>query len=281
MEGARQQARGALRGLAQRVHIAPTLVDVILPPGTLAQLRELPHRVLHRATVLDDWGFAGQRAYGRGTAVLFSGSSGTGKTFAAAAVAGELGQDLFRIDLAAVISKYIGDTQKNLARVFDAAERSDCVLLFDEADALFGKRSEVRDAHDRYANQEVAYLLQRVEQFGGLAILTTNMGGSMDEAFSRRLAMTVHFPLPDRADRRRLWERALPEAAPRSEDLDLAALADRFPVTGGVITKAALTAAFLAAEARMPISMDHLLLALEREAGDLGLPMAATRAPRA
>lgn len=280
MEGARQQARGALRGLAQRVRIAPTLDDVILPAGTLAQLRELPSRVLQRATVLDDWGFAGPRAYGRGTAVLFSGSSGTGKTFAAAALAATLGQDLFRIDLAAVVSKYIGETKKNLARVFDAAERSDCVLLFDEADALFGKRSEVKDAHDRHSNQEVAYLLQRMEQFGGLAILTTNLPESIDEAFLRRLAMTVHFPVPDRAERLRLWQRALPETAPRSTDLDIAELAERFPITGGVITKTALAAAFFAAEQDVPISREHLLFVLEREAAVLGLPGMTTRVRR-
>ena len=163
LEGARRQTRGALRGLAERVQIAPTWDDLVLPADTIAQLREIPLRVVHRATVMDDWGFAGKRAYGRGTAVLFSGSSGTGKTLAAAVLAAELGQDLFRIDLAAVVSKYIGETEKNLSRVFDAAERADCILLFDEADALFGKRSDVRDAHDRYANQEVAYLLQRTD----------------------------------------------------------------------------------------------------------------------
>jgi hypothetical protein len=280
LEGARRQTRGALRGLAERVPIAPAWNDLVLPTHTIAQLREVPLRVIHRATVMDDWTFGDRRPSGRGTAVLFSGASGTGKTFAAAALAAELGRDLFRIDLAAVVSKYIGETEKNLARVFDAAEKSDCVLLFDEADALFGKRSEVRDAHDRYANQEVAYLLQRVESFGGLAILTTNLGAAIDEAFSRRLALTVHFPIPDEQARRQLWDRALPPSAPVGTDVDRRRLASQFPVSGGVIAKAALAAGFLAAESGPPISMKHLLLALEREAADLGIavPAAGARA---
>ena len=188
-------------------------------------------------------------------------------------LAAELGQDLFRIDLSAVVSKYIGETEKNLSRVFDAAERTDCILLFDEADALFGKRSDVRDAHDRYANQEIAYLLQRTDQFGGLAILTTNLGASIDQAFSRRLAMTVHFSMPDEASRRGLWERALPPAAPQADDLDLDLLARRFPISGGVIAKAALTTAYLAAESGSPMSMEHVLHALRREVAGLGIAM--------
>jgi len=275
LEGARRQTRGALRGLAERVQIAPGWDDLVLPPHSIAQLKEVTLRVVHRATVMDDWKFGDKRPNGRGTAVLFSGPSGTGKTFAAAALAGELGQDLFRIDLAAVVSKYIGETEKNLSRVFDAAERADCVLLFDEADALFGKRSEVKDAHDRYANQEVAYLLQRIETFGGLAILTTNLGSALDDAFSRRLALTVHFPIPDEEARRRLWDRALPRAAPVSRDVDRSLLARQFPVTGGVIAKAALAAGYLAAESGPSISMTHLRLALEREAADLGIAMPA------
>jgi len=275
LEGARAQTRGALRGLAERVPIRPAWDELILPPETLAQLREIALRVTRRATVMDDWGFAGRRTYGRGTAVLFSGSSGTGKTFAAAVLAAEIGQDLYRIDLAAVVSKYIGETEKKLAQVFDGAERANCVLLFDEADALFGKRSEVGDAHDRYANQEVAYLLQRVEHFGGLAILTSNLSGSIDLAFSRRLGGSVFFELPDLAARHRLWERALPSSAPRDGDLDLALLAREVRISGGVITKAALAAAFLAADEGAAIGMRHLLRALRREVSSLGIAVPA------
>jgi len=271
LEGARAQTRGALRGLAERVPIRPAWNDLIVPPETLAQLREIALRVTRRATVMDDWGFAGRRTYGRGTTVLFSGSSGTGKTFAAAVLAAEIGQDLYRIDLASVVSKYIGETEKKLAQVFDGAERANCVLLFDEADALFGKRSEVRDAHDRYANQEVAYLLQRVERFGGLAILTSNLPGSIDPAFARRLGGTVFFELPDLSARHRLWERALPSSAPRDGDLDLALLAREVRISGGVIGKAALAAAFLAADEDAPIAMRHLLRALRREVSSLGI----------
>jgi hypothetical protein len=275
LEGARAQTRGALRGLAERVPIRPAWDELILPAETLAQLREIALRVTRRATVMDDWGFAGSRAYGRGATVLFSGPSGTGKTFAAAVLAAEIGQDLYRIDLSAVVSKYIGETEKKLAAVFDGAERANCVLLFDEADALFGKRSEVRDAHDRYANQEVAYLLQRVERFGGLAILTTNLSSAIDEAFSRRLGGSVFFDLPDLAGRRRLWEQALPSAAPRDGDLDLGLLAREIRVSGGVISKAALAAAFLAADEGSPIAMRHLLRALHREVSGLGIALPA------
>jgi hypothetical protein len=274
LEGARLQTRGALRGLAERVPITPSWDELVLPPGTLAQLREISLRVTRRATVMDDWGFAGRR-YGRGTTVLFSGSSGTGKTFAAAVLAAEIGQDLYRIDLASVVSKYIGETEKKLAQLFDGAERANCVLLFDEADALFGKRSDVRDAHDRYANQEVAYLLQRVERFAGLAILTSNMSGSIDPAFARRFDASVFFELPDLAARHRLWERALPAAAPRDGDLDLALLARKVRISGGVIGKAALAAAFLAAEEGTPIAMRHLLHALRREVASLGIAVPA------
>jgi len=280
LEAARAQTRGVLRGLAERVPIRPAWDELVLPPETLAQLREVALRVTRRATVMDDWGFAGRRTYGRGTTVLFSGASGTGKTFAAAVLAAEIGQDLYRIDLASVVSKYIGETEKKLAQVFDGAERANCVLLFDEADALFGKRSEVRDAHDRYANQEVAYLLQRVERFGGLAILTTNLSGAIDEAFARRLGSNVFFDPPDLGARRRLWEQALPPAAPRDGDLDLRLLASEIRVSGGVINKSALAAAYLAAEEDSAIAMRHLLRALRQEVASLGIPVPALLAAR-
>ena len=272
-QGARLQTRSALLGLADRFEVHATWDDLVLPPETVAHLREIALRVARRSTVLGDWGFGRRRSYGTGTAVVFGGPSGTGKTFAAAVLASEIGLDLHRIDLSSVVSKYIGETEKNLARVFAAAERANCILLFDEAEALFGKRSEVRDAHDRYANQELAYLLQRIEQFDGMAILTTNMPGAMDEAFRRRLAATVYFPLPDESARRRLWERAWPSDTRLAPDIDIEILASRFQISGGTIAQAALGAAYLAADNGPPIAMRHVLHALRRELEALGQPV--------
>jgi SpoVK/Ycf46/Vps4 family AAA+-type ATPase len=207
---------------------------------------------------------------GRGVTALFAGPSGVGKTMAAEVVAGELGLNLFSIDLSGVVSKYIGETEKNLKRVFDAAEAAGAVLFFDEADALFGKRSEVKDAHDRYANVEVAYLLQRMEQFDGMAILTTNLRANVDEAFLRRLDAIVDFPLPEIDDRRRLWERNLSARVPRAGDIDLDFLAIRFTLSGGNIRNVAVGAAFLAAEAGRPLGMEDLVRETAREYRKLG-----------
>jgi SpoVK/Ycf46/Vps4 family AAA+-type ATPase len=182
----------------------------VLSPDSTAQLREILARIRHQAIVLERWGFGKKHARQSGVSVLFAGPPGTGKTMAAEVIAGELGLELFRIDLSAVVSKYIGETEKNLEVVFRAADRGDAVLLFDEADALFGKRSEVKDAHDRHANVEIAYLLQRLESYEGLAILTTNLRGNIDEAFLRRLDHILEFPLPEEAERLQIWERALP-----------------------------------------------------------------------
>jgi SpoVK/Ycf46/Vps4 family AAA+-type ATPase len=206
--------------------------------------------------VLDDWGFAHRDGRGLGISALFHGPSGTGKTLAAEVIARRLGFDLIRVDLSQVVSKYIGETEKNLSRIFDAADRGGCVLLFDEADALFGKRSEVRDSHDRYANIEVGYLLQRIEAFRGLAILTTNLKQVLDPAFMRRLRFVVAFPFPDTAERKKIWERSFPAATPR-EHIDFDRVA-RLQVTGGNIRSIALHAAFLAAAERAPVSMRHL-----------------------
>jgi SpoVK/Ycf46/Vps4 family AAA+-type ATPase len=202
--------------------------------------------------------------------VLFSGASGTGKTFAAATLAATIGQDLYRIDLASVVSKYIGETEKKLAQVFDSAERANCVLLFDEADALFGKRSEVRDAHDRYANVEVAYLLQRMELYPGAVILATNFRRNIDDAFVRRLDFVIDFPFPEAEDRRRIWDRVLPEQAPRADDVDLDFLAEKFKLSGGAIRNCSLAAAFQAADADGPIGMRHLVRAVAQEYGKQG-----------
>jgi SpoVK/Ycf46/Vps4 family AAA+-type ATPase len=222
-----------------------------------------------RERVLGDWGFGTKLSRGRGTTALFAGPPGTGKTTAAEVVAGDLGLDLFTIDLSAVVSKYIGETEKNLERIFSAAEDTDAILFFDEADALFGKRSDVREAHDRYANIEVAYLLQRMEQYEGIAILATSLRQHLDDAFTRRLAFVVDFPFPGDAERRRIWELTL-AGAPLAAGADLDLLARGFRLSGGSIRNAALQAAFLAAGDGTPVGMPHLLDAVRRELRKMG-----------
>jgi vesicle-fusing ATPase len=221
--------------------------------------------------VHDHWGFAAKSSRGLGISALFSGASGTGKTLAAEIMADELSLDLYRIDLSQVVSKYIGETEKNLRRVFDAAETAGAVLLFDEADALFGKRSEVKDSHDRYANIEVSYLLQRMEAYRGLAILTTNMKQALDPAFMRRIRFVVQFPFPDFAEREEIWRRVFPQATPTAE-LDVARLA-RLNVSGGNIRNIALGAAFVAADENKPVTMAHLLRAARAEYAKLERPL--------
>jgi SpoVK/Ycf46/Vps4 family AAA+-type ATPase len=243
---------------------------IVLPPDREAQLREMVVQLRHSSQVNEEWGFGQTMLYGRGVTALFAGPSGTGKTFAARAIAGELGIDLLQIDLAQVVSKYIGETEKNLSTIFSAAEASEVGLLFDEADALFGKRSEVRDAHDRYANIETAYLLQRIEEFSGLAILTTNLKPNLDTAFLRRLRFVIDFPQPDAALRAEIWRRAFPARAPLDPDLDLDLLAERLELTGGSIQSAALRAAYLAAGEDTPIAMRHVVYACRRELLKLG-----------
>jgi SpoVK/Ycf46/Vps4 family AAA+-type ATPase len=207
---------------------------------------------------------------GKGLAVLFAGPSGTGKTMAADIIAGELGLDLFKIDLASIISKYIGETEKNLGSIFDEAETSNAILFFDEADALFGKRSEVKDSHDRYANVEVGYLLQRLEEYEGVAILATNFRKNMDEAFVRRLHFTVEFPFPTHEDRRNIWARAWPEETPRDDAIDPDDLGRRFEMTGGNISNVVLAAAFLAADEGGRVQLGHVMRATQREFQKMG-----------
>ncbi|MET0827995.1 MAG: ATP-binding protein, partial [Microbacterium sp.] len=216
---ARDRSRVGFGVLAQRLEPRAGWDDLVLPEPQLQMLRSIEHQLRHRSLVYEDWGFAATTARGLGVSALFAGESGTGKTMAAEVLAGSLGLDLYRIDLAAVVSKYIGETEKNLGSVFDAAETSGAVLLFDEADALFGKRSEVRDSHDRYANIEINYLLQRMEAFSGLAILASNMKSALDSAFMRRLRFIVSFPFPGAAERKKIWTQALPQDAPK-DDLD-------------------------------------------------------------
>jgi len=259
----RERSRVRLEGLAERIDPAATWDDLVLPPGHTALLREIALHVRHRTQVYERWGFGARGARGLGVTALFSGESGTGKTLAAEVLAGELGLDLYRIDLAATVSKYIGETEKNLRRLFDAAEASGAVLLFDEADALFGRRSEVRDAHDRYANLEVAYLLQRTESYRGLAILTTNLRSNVDRAFLRRLRFVVQFPFPEAAQRAEIWRRTLPPAAPL-DGIDPERLA-QLAASGGLIRAVALSAAFAAAEDGTAITRAHVLRAARIE----------------
>jgi hypothetical protein len=266
----RHRSRVRIEAHAQRLEPQAGWEDLVLPAEQVVVLRDIARHVRHRFRVYEEWGFAAKGSRGLGISALFAGGSGTGKTLAAEVVARELELDLFRIDLSAVVSKYIGETEKNLRRIFDAAEAGGAVLLFDEADALFGKRSEVKDSHDRYANIEVSYLLQRLETYRGLAILTTNFKQALDLAFLRRLRFVVQFPFPDATHRAEIWRRVFPAATPR-EDLDLAKLA-RLNVTGGHIRNIALQAAFLAAEARAPVRMEHLLQAARSECAKLERP---------
>ncbi len=262
-DACRVQARPALDDLAQRIEPSAGWEDLVLPEMQRQILHEIAAHVRQRATVYETWGFSTKGTRGLGISALFAGASGTGKTLAAEVLAHELRLDLYRIDLSSVVSKYIGETEKNLRRVFDAAEEGGAILLFDEADALFGKRSEVKDSHDRYANIEVSYLLQRMEAYRGLAILTTNLKNALDAAFLRRIRFVVQFPFPDAAQRTEIWRRIFPQLTP-TEDLDFNKLA-RLNVAGGNIRNIALNAAFLAADAHEPVRMGHLLRAASTE----------------
>jgi hypothetical protein len=267
----RAAARGPLDGLAERIEPMAGWEQLVLPTPQHELLRQIAASVAHRTTVHDLWGFAAGRMRGLGITSLFAGASGTGKTLAAEVLAGELRLDLYRIDLSRVVSKYIGETEKNLSRVFDAAESGGAVLLFDEADALFGRRSEVKDSHDRFANIEVSYLLQRMEAYRGLAILTTNMKSALDPAFLRRIRFVVQFPFPDATQREQIWRCVLPAAAPLS-GVDIQQLA-RLNVAGGSIRNIALNAAFLAAADASPVRMTHMLRAARAEYAKLEKPL--------
>jgi predicted nucleic acid-binding protein len=270
-DACRALARPRLEDLAQRIVPAASWDDLVLPEAQTDMLQQLAAQVRQRLTVYETWGFAARGRRGLGVTALFAGESGTGKTLAAEVLAGELGLDLYQIDLSAVVSKYIGETEKNLKQVFDAAEDGGALLLFDEADALFGKRSEVKDSHDRYANIEVSYLLQRMEAFQGLAILTTNLRSSLDKAFQRRLRFTVTFPFPDANQREAIWLRVFPRETP-IRNLDPRKLA-QLNLAGGNIRNIALNAAFLAADDGSPVEMCHVLQAARFEALKLERPL--------
>jgi SpoVK/Ycf46/Vps4 family AAA+-type ATPase len=267
----RKVASPDLPRFARRLQPVFGLNDVVLPPDRLQQLREIVAHVKLATHVLNTWGFSGQLPYGRGVAALFSGPSGTGKTMAAQAIARELGTETFVIDLSQVFSKYIGETEKFIDATFRDAQRAGAVLQIDEAEALFGRRSEVKDSHDRYANVEVAYLLQRMEAFDGIAILTTNLQQNVDQAFLRRLRFVIDFPKPDVNAREKIWRQCLPKNAPANR-LDFRYLARRLELTGGCIRQVTIRAAFLAAsEGSHTIEMSHIVDATRSELNKLGM----------
>lgn len=268
-----EKTRPALDKLAQRVEVKATWDDLVLPESEIALLRQMTQQIQQRGLVYDDWGFRQKMNRGLGVSALFSGKSGTGKTMAAEVIANALNLHLYRIDLSAVISKYIGETEKNLSKLFDAAESGGAILFFDEADALFGQRGEVTDGRDRYANVEINYLLQRIEAFQGLAILATNRRNALDEAFLRRLRFVVAFPFPERAERLRLWQKAFPKEMP-VEDIDYQRLAE-FYLTGGNIHTITVNAAFLAATEKSAVGMEHVLIAAKEEYRKLDKPINA------
>jgi hypothetical protein len=269
----RQHARRSLDTLARRVEARACWDDLVLPAAQMETLQQIAIHVRRRAVVNDQWGFAAKHARGVGMTALFSGGSGTGKTMAAEILAAELDLDLYQIDLASVVSKWLGETEKNLRAIFEGAQQSGAILLFDEADALFGKRSDVRDSHDRYANLEISYLLQQMESYRGVAILTTNMGHALDPAFMRRIRFVIRFPFPDAAARAGIWQRVFPATTPVGE-LDFGQLA-QLNVTGAVIRNIAMHAAFLAADDSMRVDARHILAAARIEYAKLDKPLTA------
>lgn len=269
-----RQVRPDIGELAQRIPPLAVLDDLVLPESQKERLRELILQVKHRSKVYDEWGFGRNSNRGLGITAIFAGESGTGKTMASEVIAKALNLDLYRIDLSQVINKYIGETEKNLKKIFDAAEQGGAVLLFDEADALFGKRSEVKDSHDRHANVEVSYLLQRMEAYKGLAILTTNMKQAMDKAWMRRIRFVVQFPFPGAEQRAAIWKRVFPPETPIG-DLDISKLA-RLNIAGGSIKNVAMNAAFIAAETGGPVTMMHIQRALRGEYEKMEKPLSHT-----
>ena len=270
-QSCRLESRGGMDRLARRVDARATWDQLVLPPEQKGLLRRITHQVRCRNRVYETWGFRDRMNRGLGISALFSGESGTGKTMAAEVIANDLELDLYCIDLSAVVSKYIGETEKNLRRVFDAAEDSGAIIFFDEADALFGKRSEIRDSHDRYANIEINYLLQRMESYRGVAILASNMKSALDKAFVRRLRFIVDFPFPNLEQRRVIWQKIFPTATPLSDDFDVGRLA-RLNLAGGNIHSVAINAAFLAARADSPVTMPLVLSAARDEFRKLERP---------
>jgi hypothetical protein len=266
----RQHLEVRLQATSTRITHLASWSRVVLPPDIQDSVLELIARIKHRRTIYDRWGFDRVMTTARGVTALFQGGPGTGKTLVASAIANELGMDLYRVDLSRIMSKWVGETEQNLARLFDAAEDGHAIILFDEADSLFSKRTEVRTSVDRYANLEVNFLLQRLDSFEGIAILTTNFGTAIDTAFKRRLSFRLTFPFPDEEAREALWRAHLPPELPRFGEIDLAALARRYQLSGGYIRNATLRAAFLAAEEQTPLTQDHLERAVRAEFREIG-----------
>ncbi|HEX5061808.1 MAG TPA: AAA family ATPase, partial [Kofleriaceae bacterium] len=266
----RSQLERKLLGLATRIETRQTWQDLVLPVDQFDLLIELVSRIRHRKQVLETWGFGDKVGRGVGVSALFSGPPGTGKTMIAGLLANELRLDLYQVDLSRVVSKYIGETEKQLAALFEAAESGHAIILFDEADSLFGKRTEVKSSNDRYANLEVNYLLQRMEAFKGISLLTTNHETGIDQAFQRRLAFHVRVPMPDQAHRAMLWRSMIPEQAACESELALDDLAAEFVMTGGYIKNAVLRAAYLAADGGSPINRGHLRRAARAEYEAMG-----------
>jgi len=264
------QSNRKLAALARQIKPSYTWDDIVLPEDRLEQLKDIVNHARHKALVFDSWGFGRKLSYGKGLNVLFAGPSGTGKTMSAEIMAADLGLYLYKIDLARVVSKYIGETEKNLSKIFEEAETSNAILFFDEADALFGKRSEVHDSHDRYANIETSYLLQRMEEYEGITILATNFRRNMDEAFVRRIQYAVEFPFPEKHDRRAIWTKTWPHELPLSDDIDFDFLAGRFEMSGGNIKNICLNAAFIAAANGKTVTMNHLMKATRNEYRKMG-----------
>ncbi len=267
---ARTHSNPRLASLANKIEPRYGWEDIILPPDQRALLSEIIQTVRRRSRVLEEWGVGEKLVSSRGVTVLFAGPPGTGKTMAAEIIAGKLGLDLYKIDLSTIISKYIGETEKNLERIFTEASSSNAILFFDEADAMFGKRSEVRDSHDRYANIEISYLLQRMENYDGITILATNLRANLDQAFTRRLQFAVDFPFPEEDDRLRIWQSLFPPGVPRAPNLDLALMAQRFKLAGGNIRNILVSAAYLAADDGGQVTMSHLLYGARREMQKMG-----------
>ena len=266
----RNESREILNNVARKIQPKYRWKDIILPPDLYEQLQEIYGCVQHYYRVYSDWGFENKLSLGKGLHVLFSGPSGTGKTMAAEILAHELQLDLYKIDLSQVVSKYIGETEKNLDRIFKEGQTSNSILFFDEADAIFGKRSEVKDAHDRYANIEIAYLLQKMDEYEGMVILATNLRKNIDDAFTRRMHFTLEFPVPEESDRNRIWNSIFPPEAPLDNDVDFAFVARQFRITGGNIKNIALGAAFLAAQNGNIINMNNIIRATKREYQKMG-----------
>ncbi len=267
---ARAHSSPVLGSLARKISPRYSWADIVLPTDQLSMLHEIIDTVRGRPIVLETWGVGEKLASSSGVTVLFSGPPGTGKTMAAEVIAAELELDLYKIDLSTVVNKYIGETEKNLGRIFDEAASSNAILFFDEADAIFGKRSEVKDSHDRYANIEISYLLQRMEAYDGVTVLATNLRANMDEAFKRRLQFAIDFPFPDEAYRQRIWQTLFPPGVPRAADLDLGLMAKRFKLAGGNIRNIIISAAYLAASNGGIVSMDHLMHGARRELQKMG-----------